>query len=100
VVKVGKRLKERSISLSISTSARAQLANEGFDRNFGARPLRRIIQRDVEDELSEAFLRGDVREGDAVEFDYVDGKMSLHVPNRPDRGGQGEPQRELPALLG
>jgi ATP-dependent Clp protease ATP-binding subunit ClpC len=100
VVKVGERVKERRIQVSLTPAARGHLADEGFDRNFGARPLRRVIQRAVEDELSEAFLRGDVREGDAAEFDYLDGKMTFAVKVRDAAVEHDEPERELPALMG
>ncbi|MGQ9554843.1 MAG: AAA family ATPase, partial [Anaerolineae bacterium] len=100
VAQVSERLHERKVEVTITPAARAHLAEEGYDRNFGARPLRRVIQREVEDELSEAFLRGDVREGDHVEFDYVDERMHLAVRNRPPDTGNDEPQKELPALMG
>ena len=99
VVKVGGRLSDKSIKIKLTPAARSHLADEGYDRNFGARPLRRVIQRVIEDELSEAFLRGEVQEGDWVEFDYVDSEMRFTAsresrdPNEPER-------RELPALMG
>jgi len=100
VKKVGERLKDKNIRLSITESARAYLAKEGYDRNFGARPLKRLIQREVEDELSEAFLRGEVREGDWVEFDYSDGKMQVEIRGKADGAESTEPEAELPAMMG
>jgi ATP-dependent Clp protease ATP-binding subunit ClpC len=97
--KVNERLRDHKIKVSLTDRARAYLADEGFDRNFGARPLRRVIQREVEDELSEAFLRGEVKEGDAVQFDYVDGRMVLHVEGR-STPGSDQPEHELPAMMG
>ena len=56
-----------------------------------------MIQQSIEDELSEAFLRGDVREGDWVEFDYADGRMTFNVREQGEDGEQAE--KELPAVL-
>lgn len=62
------RLKERGISLTASDEAVRHLARTGFDPAFGARPLRRAIQRAVEDALSESILSDEVKMGDAVEI--------------------------------
>ncbi len=63
---VAERLKERGITLTISEEAVKHLAQTGFDINFGARPLRRTIQRQVEDALSEEILAGTIHLGDDV----------------------------------
>ncbi len=64
---VSKRLEERGIRLTITEDAVHYLAKAGFDVNFGARPLRRMIQRQVEDALSEEILAGTIHLDDAVE---------------------------------
>ena len=56
--KVKSRLIEHAITLEISEAARAWLATEGYDQEYGARPLRRLIQNSIEDELSEGILSG------------------------------------------
>jgi ATP-dependent Clp protease ATP-binding subunit ClpC len=66
---VRERLAERQIQLELTDAARAVLAKEGYDPNFGARPLRRVIQRQVENPLSKRVLAGDFAEGDTVEVD-------------------------------
>ncbi|MDR0898398.1 MAG: ATP-dependent Clp protease ATP-binding subunit, partial [Oscillospiraceae bacterium] len=68
---VSARLTERGMHLSVTDEAVALLAQAGFDPNYGARPLRRMIQRRVEDALSEEILSGDLRLGDDVEA-YVE----------------------------
>ncbi|MDR0929860.1 MAG: AAA family ATPase, partial [Oscillospiraceae bacterium] len=68
---VSARLTERGMHLSVTEEAVALLAQAGFDPNYGARPLRRMIQRRVEDALSEEILSGDLRLGDDVEA-YVE----------------------------
>jgi len=70
---VADRLHERGIRLTVTEDAVHQLAKEGFDPAFGARPLRRMIQRKVEDALSEEILAGTIRLEDAVEA-YLDGE--------------------------
>jgi ATP-dependent Clp protease ATP-binding subunit ClpB len=64
-----RRLEERSITLELTERARAYLAEEGYDPSFGARPLKRVIQREVQDPLAVRLLSGDIREGDTVVVD-------------------------------
>lgn len=71
---VKKRLEEREIYLSWSDDSVGYLAKEGFDENYGARPLRRMIQQLVEDELSEEILQGTVSIKDKVHMYLEDGK--------------------------
>jgi len=71
------RLAERHITLHLSDAARELLANMGYDPQFGARPLKRIIQKEVENRIARALLDGTVRDGDTVEIDVKDGKLIL-----------------------
>jgi ATP-dependent Clp protease ATP-binding subunit ClpB len=71
------RLAERRLSLAVTPSAEALLAEEGFDPDFGARPLRRVIQRQVEDPLALALLEGRYAEGSTVTVDEKDGAVVL-----------------------
>ncbi|OGO28872.1 MAG: NDP-hexose 4-ketoreductase, partial [Chloroflexi bacterium RBG_16_52_11] len=64
--KVAERLKEHNLTLTASPEALASLADQGFDAEFGARPLRRIIQQKVEDPLSDRLLAGEFVNGDNV----------------------------------
>ena len=66
---VDKRLEERGVTAKLTAEARAWLAKEGFDPTFGARPLRRAIQRYVENPLSKEILTGNFQEGDHVVVD-------------------------------
>ncbi len=75
---VVKRLAERDVHLTIEQDAVQFLAKEGFDAQFGARPLRRAIQRMVEDALSEEILAGRIALGDSVEGKLEDGKLVFH----------------------
>ena len=73
------RLDERHITLLLSDPARELLANMGYDPQFGARPLKRIIQKEVENRIARALLDGTVQDGDTVEIDVREGKLTLEV---------------------
>lgn len=79
-----KRLKQQvegqNIKLQLTPAARNFLAKEGYDPALGARPLRRAIQRFVEDPLSEAILAGQFKSGDRVVIDFKDGQICFHRP--------------------
>jgi ATP-dependent Clp protease ATP-binding subunit ClpB len=70
-------LEDQGIKLEISDAARKLLAEEGYDPVFGARPLKRVIQREVQDELAGAMLRGEFGEGDTVRVDAKGGEIAL-----------------------
>jgi ATP-dependent Clp protease ATP-binding subunit ClpC len=72
---VADRLKERGIELTVSQKAVEALAEKGYDPAFGARPLRRTIQRQVEDALSEEILAGTVKLGSFVEAEWVEDRL-------------------------
>src|SRR5699024_4173648 len=67
------RLADRRIELEVTEAARAWLAEKGYDPAYGARPLRRLVQKEIGDRLATALLAGDVRDGTAVTVD-VDGE--------------------------
>jgi ATP-dependent Clp protease ATP-binding subunit ClpB len=74
---VRQRLADRRISMVVTPTASALLANEGFDPAFGARPLKRVIQREIGDRVALAILQGEVAEGDTVTVDAKDGEIVL-----------------------
>jgi ATP-dependent Clp protease ATP-binding subunit ClpC len=77
--KVSERLKDHSLTLTASEEALAVLAELGYDSEFGARPLRRVIQQKVEDPLSDRVLAGEFVDGDAVKVDVnEDGELVLN----------------------
>ncbi len=77
---VTQRLREQGFELDVETSALEVIAKEGNDPTFGARPLRRAIQRLIEDELSEKILEGTFKPGDKVKVTAEDGKIQFaHV---------------------
>ena len=82
---VQKRLRERDIDLEVDDSALKLLSAAGYDLQYGARPLRRAIQRMVEDALSEEILDGKVKLGDRVSMSAQDGKLVFTpLPKEPE----------------
>jgi ATP-dependent Clp protease ATP-binding subunit ClpC len=71
------RLVEHTIELEITDAAKEQLAREGFDQQFGARPLKRKIQQLIEDPLSEGVLSGEFKDNTKVIADVIDGQIKL-----------------------
>ncbi|MCB1028036.1 MAG: type VI secretion system ATPase TssH, partial [Microthrixaceae bacterium] len=79
-----RRLVDRRIGLALTEAARTRLANEGFDPDFGARPLKRVIQRELGDRLALAILEGEVTEDSDVTIDVVDGDYRLTATSTDD----------------
>jgi ATP-dependent Clp protease ATP-binding subunit ClpC len=76
--KVALRLKEHNLTLRATPAALGLLAEQGYDADFGARPLRRIIQQRVEDPLSDRLLSGEFADGDTIEVDVnAEGEAEL-----------------------
>ena len=84
-----KHLAEQDVAITVTDQAKDKLAEEGFDRQFGARPLRRVITNRIEDQLSEELLRGKFSRGDSVEIDVdPDGGFTFSVkPRRKEPAG-------------
>jgi ATP-dependent Clp protease ATP-binding subunit ClpB len=77
--RVGKLLKDRKIVLDLTDAARAWLGRVGYDPVYGARPLKRAVQRYLQDPLADMILRGDVKDGSTVKVDEGDGALALSV---------------------
>jgi ATP-dependent Clp protease ATP-binding subunit ClpB len=71
------RLHDRRVTLEVTEAAREWLAERGYDPAYGARPLRRLVQREIGDRLATALLAGDVRDGDTVTVDLGEGGLLL-----------------------
>ena len=77
VERVLKRLAERGVEVTLSDDAKLLLGNMGYDPTYGARPLRRVIQKQLTDKLALALLQGEIREGDSVTVDARDGELQI-----------------------
>lgn len=84
LVQVNRQLEAQGMSLEVSESARSILSKEGWDQTYGARPLRRAIQRLIEDPLSEEVLLGRFSDGDIILADGDDGKIIFRKANLPE----------------
>src|SRR6202048_1118719 len=91
VAKVAKRIKMKEIDIVLDTAAHEFVIEKGYDPNYGARPMRRAVERYLEDPLAEEILRGNVKAGDRVEVTAADGKLTFHV---------AEPTGKTPAKAG
>jgi ATP-dependent Clp protease ATP-binding subunit ClpB len=79
VDRLERRLGERRLQLAVTPDARAWLAERGYDPLYGARPLRRLMQHEIDDKLARALLSGDIRDGDTVHVDLEPGGAGLAV---------------------
>ncbi|WP_374953352.1 ATP-dependent Clp protease ATP-binding subunit [Rathayibacter sp. AY1A3] len=79
VDRLSRRLSERRLDLAVTPAARGWLAERGYDPQYGARPLRRLMQRAIDDQLATALLGGTVRDGDVVLVDVAPDGESLSV---------------------
>ena len=90
---ISQRLAERNIHLSYTDEVVAKLAKMGFDAEYGARPLRRLMQQTVEDKLSEEILEGNVSLGDDVRMELLNDEIVFRAENKPAQ--QEQPEKAL-----
>jgi ATP-dependent Clp protease ATP-binding subunit ClpB len=77
VERLAQRVRERGIEIELTDDARTLLGNLGYDPTYGARPLKRVVQKHLVDRLALSILQGELREGDLVAVDAVDGELAL-----------------------
>jgi len=90
VNKVVSRLKNKNIMVSLDDTAREFLMKEGYDPQYGARPMRRAVEKHIEDPLAEHLLRGDIKEGDTVKVIFDEEKQGLKFTADAREGAQPE----------
>ena len=73
-----KLLADRKIALTLDEGAKTWLGNKGYDPAYGARPLKRVIQKYVQDPMAEMILQGKVRDGATVEVSVRDGELTFN----------------------
>jgi ATP-dependent Clp protease ATP-binding subunit ClpB len=78
IARLQKLLADRKLTLSLDDQARSWLANRGYDPTYGARPLKRVIQKWVQDPLAEQILAGRIRDGDSVTLSVRDGSLAVN----------------------
>jgi ATP-dependent Clp protease ATP-binding subunit ClpB len=79
VARVIERVEERGVHVTLTDKARELIANLGYDPTYGARPLRRVIQKQLTDRLALALLAGEIHAGDSVNVDVDDGELKLET---------------------
>ena len=89
ISRLSARLLDRDMTIELTVVAKERLIDLGFDPSLGARPLRRAVQREVEDRLSEKILQGELSAGDHVHVDFVDGEFVFTTTARGDVVGIG-----------
>jgi ATP-dependent Clp protease ATP-binding subunit ClpB len=77
LARLAQRLAERKITLTLSPAAKTWLAERGYDPLFGARPLKRTIQAELENPLAKAIIAGKIKEGDNISADKAEGGLSF-----------------------
>jgi ATP-dependent Clp protease ATP-binding subunit ClpB len=82
VAQVVERVAQRGVEVTLTDDARMLIGNLGYDPAYGARPLRRVIQKQLTDRLALALLQGELREGDSVSVDAENGELELKVAER------------------
>ncbi|UKF29450.1 ATP-dependent Clp protease ATP-binding subunit [Clavibacter nebraskensis] len=92
--RLGVRLADRRLTLGVTPDARSWLAERGHDPLYGARPLRRLMQREIDDRLARELLAGDIRDGDAVRVDLAPDGDGLTV----SRAWSDEPEDQAPGV--
>jgi ATP-dependent Clp protease ATP-binding subunit ClpB len=88
---LGRRLLERNLTLEVTDAARDLLASRGYDQAFGARPLKRLIQREVQDPLALKLLSGEIRQGETVIVDAAGEELAFRTDPAPARAGDEGP---------
>ena len=78
LLRLKKLLADRKIEVVLTEAARGLLAEKGYDPAYGARPLKRVIQKSIQDPLAEEILAGRVKDGDSVEVDVAAGKFTFN----------------------
>src|SRR5690606_31327955 len=99
IKRLGERMMDRDLTVELTQPAKEQLIKVGWDPSLGARPLRRAVQHEVEDALSEKILHGELVAGDHVHVDYADGQFVFTTSRQPGREPAltGSAQEALPA---
>jgi len=92
--RIRKQMHEQALTLEVSAEAMELLGTKGYDPDYGARPLRRVIQNTIEDELADRLLRGELKGGGSVQVTVVEGEIKVSTtPNVP--AGEATPEPEL-----
>jgi ATP-dependent Clp protease ATP-binding subunit ClpB len=85
VARLQKLLDERKISIELSKDAREFLANKGYDPAYGARPLKRVIQKELQDPLAGKILAGEIKDGERIKVGVAKGELTFSTSAAKER---------------
>lgn len=80
--KVKKSLAEKNIDLTVTPEAKEYLIDKGYDPDYGARPLRRVIEQTIEDNIAELYLQGQIQDNSKIIFNIIDGKPDIRTEKK------------------
>ncbi|MBU6287707.1 MAG: ATP-dependent Clp protease ATP-binding subunit [Chloroflexi bacterium] len=92
--RIRKQMHEQALTLEVSAEAMELLGTKGYDPDYGARPLRRVIQNTIEDELADRLLRGELKGGGSVQVTVADGEIKVATTPNP-APGEATPEPEM-----
>ena len=95
--RLGRLLEDRKIKLQLDAKGRQWLADKGYDPAYGARPLRRVIQKWVQDPLAQMLLSGEIRDGLTVKIGAAQGKLTIN--GKPVGGEETEAATTKPTIV-
>src|SRR5262249_35976476 len=99
IAKVQKRLDEHEIKMVVTEEAKNYLAETGYSADYGARPLRRLIQNKLEDNVSETLLRSKMTPGSTVFVELIEGQIAVRAEVAPVPPASDDPLQELEDAL-
>jgi ATP-dependent Clp protease ATP-binding subunit ClpA len=90
ILQLESQLAERRVAIILTPAARAWLATKGYDPVYGARPLARVVQREVCDPLTDELLFGRLEHGGTVTIDEAEGRLTFSYEPRQEAGDEGD----------
>ena len=97
LARIATHLAAQELLLTVADEAKDLIVTQGFDKVYGARPLRRVIQKVIEDPLAEELLRLKHGPGDTVVVEVIEGEIKMHLVSKPGRREKGERKEKAEA---
>ena len=97
--RLNRLLEDRKIGLNLDAKAKAWLADKGYDPTYGARPLKRVIQKWVQDPLAQMLLAGEIRDGAPIKLSVSHGRLTINgkeIGDEPDESSQAKKPSVVP----
>ena len=88
------RLNDLGYTIEMTEKAKDYIVERGYDEKFGARPLKRAIQKLIEDPLAEEIVKSNLQEGDTIKMDYKEGEVELTIDIKKGKKSKSKPKQE------